>query len=104
MPAPSGIGGPVNGFGQRRSRSGRPARRARIILMPSTFAGPPAARPALVVYQVGSAATLRDRTFPDAGVERLLGRTRAAVIRRVGTRRRPSPGTPGSASRPRPST
>jgi DNA-binding transcriptional ArsR family regulator len=66
-----------------------------ILLVPSMFAGPRPRvmvqpdRPALVVYQAGSPAALADltdlagRTPPDAGVERLLGRTRAAVLRRV---------------------
>jgi DNA-binding transcriptional ArsR family regulator len=60
-----------------------------IILVPSMFAGPRPrvlalpGRPALVVYQAGPPAALADRTPPEAGVERLLGRTRAAVLRRV---------------------
>jgi DNA-binding transcriptional ArsR family regulator len=60
-----------------------------ILLVPSVFAGPRPRvlllpdRPALVVYQAGSPATLAGRMAPDAGVGRLIGRTRAAVLHRV---------------------
>jgi DNA-binding transcriptional ArsR family regulator len=60
-----------------------------IMLVPSVFAGPRPRvlvlpdQPALVVYQAGTPAVLADRMAADAGVERLIGRTRAAVLRRV---------------------
>jgi DNA-binding transcriptional ArsR family regulator len=61
-----------------------------VILMPSPFAGP---RPrvmlrpdsaALIVYQAGSPRTLESPPQSDDPVVRLLGRTRSAVLRRVG--------------------
>ena len=60
-----------------------------IILLPSVFAGfrprvlVQPDRPALVVYQAGAPTVLATQTPPDAGVERLIGRTRAAVLHRV---------------------
>ena len=58
-------------------------------LLPSIFAGVRPRvlverdRPALVVYQAGSPTVLATQTTPKAGVERLIGRTRAAVLHRV---------------------
>ena len=60
-----------------------------VILVPSVFAGPrprvlvEPGRPALVVYQAGSAAAFAAAPAGDHGVERLIGRTRAAVLRAV---------------------
>jgi DNA-binding transcriptional ArsR family regulator len=60
-----------------------------VLLVPSVFAGPRPRvlvlpdRPGLVVYQAGSPATLAGRMASDAGLGRLIGRTRAAVLHRV---------------------
>jgi DNA-binding transcriptional ArsR family regulator len=40
-------------------------------------------RPALVVYQARAPAVLATETSPDAGFQRLIGRTRAAVLHLV---------------------
>jgi hypothetical protein len=59
-----------------------------VVLVPSLFAGPrprvllQADQPALVVYQSGASAVLQPPP-PDDAVDRLLGRTRAAVLRCV---------------------
>jgi DNA-binding transcriptional ArsR family regulator len=60
-----------------------------IMLVPSVFAGPRPRvlmlpdQPALVVYQAGPPAMLANRMPAGAGVERLIGRTRATVLRQV---------------------
>jgi DNA-binding transcriptional ArsR family regulator len=60
-----------------------------VTLLPTVFAGVrprvlvQTGRPALVVYQAGAPTVLATQTSPKAGVERLIGRTRAAVLHRV---------------------
>lgn len=60
-----------------------------VLLVPSPFAGPRPRvliqrdRPVLIVYRTGAVPILESRPSTDDRVDRLLGRTRAAVLRSV---------------------